>query len=408
MLVAYHIEQRNGQHHADNQVGERRYHERTHCTGTAQHAVAHELGAYDQIERYDREQIASCDINNAGGTACRNEQADDLVRKRQINRHKHHGQAERIHRTPFETRTDAVQLAGADILRNIAGQAGRERHAAGQRKLVDAVCRRESRDNGRTAQVDVILDDHIADRYKALLCDGRHGVVSQAAQHFGREQHEMVARIKRTHTAQQQHKRQNTGRTLRNKRRPCNTGNAPVQTGNKYHIQNDIADRGQHKQDQRRSAVAHGIEDTRTHVIDKQEQQTEHIHAQIQRAVRKDILRRGQRVHDAVRTDGSDQRQQQRYRRGGEQCGRDGGLHAQIALCAEQLRDEHTGTDVDTGCDRNKQLRDRVAGADSGQRQLTGFYSFGKTAYDDGVSHLVQLLERDAEQQRNREPEQLL
>lgn len=40
-----------------------------------------------------------------------------------------------------------------------------------------------------------------------------------------------------------------------------------------------------------RSAVAHGIEDTRTHVIDKQEQQTEHIHAQIQRAVRKDILR---------------------------------------------------------------------------------------------------------------------
>ena len=37
-----------------------------------------------------------------------------------------------------------------------------------------------------------------------------------------------------------------------------------------------------------------------------------------------------------------------------------------------------------------------------------GFYSFGKTAYDDGVSHLVQLLERNAEQQRNREPEQLL
>lgn len=55
VLVAYHIEQCNGQHHTDNQVGERRYHERTHCTGTAQHAVAHELGAYDQIERYDRE-----------------------------------------------------------------------------------------------------------------------------------------------------------------------------------------------------------------------------------------------------------------------------------------------------------------------------------------------------------------
>ena len=181
-----------------------------------------------------------------------------------------------------------------------------------------------------------------------------------------------------------------------------------MQTGNKYHIQNDIADRGQHKQDQRRSAVAHGIEDTRTHVIDKQEQQTKHIHAQIQRTIRKDILRRGQRVHDAVRTDGSDQRQQQRYRRGGEQCGRDGGLHAQIALCAEQLRDEYAGTDVDTGCDRNEQLRDRVTRADSGQRQLTGFYGLGKTAYDDGVSHLVQLLERNAEQQRNREPEQLL
>ena len=67
-----------------------------------------------------------------------------------------------------------------------------------------------------------------------------------------------------------------------------------------------------------------------------------------------------------------------------------------------------SGTDVDTGCDRNEQLCDRIAGADGGQRQLTGFYSFGKTAYDDGVSHLVQLLERNAEQQRNREPEQLL
>ena len=94
MLVADHIEQRNGQHYTDNQVGERRHHEQPHGARAAQHAVAHELGAYDQIERYDREQIASCDINNAGGTARRNEQADNLVRKRQINRHKHHGQAE--------------------------------------------------------------------------------------------------------------------------------------------------------------------------------------------------------------------------------------------------------------------------------------------------------------------------
>ena len=72
------------------------------------------------------------------------------------------------------------------------------------------------------------------------------------------------------------------------------------------------------------------------------------------------------------------------------------------------LRNHHGHSRRHANDQSQQKLRDRVGSADSGQRQLTGFYSFGKTAYDDGVSHLVQLLERNAEQQRNREPEQLL
>ena len=408
MLVADHIEQRDRQHHADDQVGECRDHERAHRTGAAQHAVAHELGANDQIERHDREQIASCDIDNAGGAARRDEQADDLIRERQIDRHEHHRQAERIHRAPFEARTDAVELARADILCNIAGQTRGERHTAGQRKLVDAVCRREARDDRRAAQVDVILNEYIAHRHKALLGDGRHGVVGQAAQHFGREQHEVVARIKRTHAAQQQHECQHTGCALRDKGRPRNTGDTPLEPGDEHKVQDNVAHRGQHQQDERRAAVTHGVEDTRTHVVDEQEQQAEYIYAQIQRAVREDVLRRRERIHDAVRADSADERQQQRDCRGGEQRGRDRRFHTQIALRAEQLGYEHARTDIDTGRDRNEQLRDGVARADSGQRQLACLRSGGKTAYDDGVGHLVQLLECHAQQQRDGKPEQLL
>ena len=85
-------------------------------------------------------------------------------------------------------------------------------------------------------------------------------------------------------------------------------------------------------------------------------------------------------------------------------------LHRRIdeALRAEQLRDEDGGADVDACRNSNEQLRDRITCADGGERKLTGLCRLRKTADDHGVRHLVQLLERDAEQQRNREPEQLL
>jgi len=214
--------------------------------------------------------------------------------------------------------------------------------------------------------------------------------------------------VKGAHAAHEQEEGEHARCALRDKGRPGNACNAPVQYGNEYDVENDVADRGQDEQEQRRPAVAHGVENAGAHVVDEQEQQTEHIHAQIERGVRENIRRGVERTHQTVGADRAEQRQQQRDDGRGDQGGRDCGLHAQVALRAEQLRDEDGGADVDACRNSNEQLRDRIARADGGQRQLTGFYGLGKTAYDDGVSHLVQLLERNAEQQRNREPEQLL
>ena len=407
MLVADEVEQGDGQDNAQDKVGEGRYHERAHRTRAAQHAVADEFDADNDVERNDREQVAACDVNNTGRAAGRQKQADDVARERQINRHEYDAEADRERAARLEAGADTVQLACADVLRNEARKAGRERHTAGQREHIDAVCDREARDDRRAAQIDVILNDEVADRNEALLRDGRDGVVGQTAQHFGREQDEMAAGVKAVHAAHEQEKRQNAGRALRDKGRPRNARNAPVQHGNEHDVEDNVADRGNDEQDKRCAAVAHRVENTRADVVDEQEQQTEHVDAQIERSVREDVRRGVERTHQTIRENRAEQRQQERHDGRSDERGRNRGFHAQIALRAEQLRYEHRGADVDAGRDRNEQLRDGVACADRRERQLTGLRRFGKTAYDHGVRHLVKLLECDAQQERHGEPEQL-
>ncbi len=101
----------------------------------------------------------------------------------------------------------------------------------------------------------------------------------------------MVAGVKGAHAAHEQEEGEHARCALRDKGRPCNACNAPVQHGNEYDVEDDVADRGQDEQEQRRPAVAHGVEDAGAHVVDEQEQQTEHIDAQIERGVRENIRR---------------------------------------------------------------------------------------------------------------------
>ena len=407
MLVADEVEQGDGQDNAQDKVGERRYHERTHRACAAQHAVADEFDADDDVERHDGEQIAAGDIHNPRCAAGRQEQADDTVCERQIDHHEHDAETDRERSAGLEAGADTVELARADVLCDVARQTGRKRHAAGQRKHIDAVCDRETGDDSRAAQVDVILNDEVADRDEALLRDGGDSVVGQTAQHFGCEQDEMMTGVKGAHAAHEQEEGEHARCALRDKGRPGNACNAPVQYGNEYDVENDVADRGQDEQEQRRPAVAHGVENAGAHVVDEQEQQTEHIHAQIERGVRENIRRGVERTHQTVGADRAEQRQQQRDDGRGDQGGRDRGLHAQVALRAEQLRDEDGGADVDACRNSNEQLRDRITCADGGERKLTGLCRLGKTADDHGVRHLVQLLECNAQQERHGEPEQL-
>ena len=213
--------------------------------------------------------------------------------------------------------SDAVELARADVLRDIAGQAGGKRHATGQCKHIDLCRGRKARDHCRAAQIDIILDDDVADRNKALLRDRRDGVVGQTAQHFRREEQEMAARVERTHTAQQQQEGEQARAALRDKGRPCNARHAPLEARHKHEVKHHVDDRGQDEQNQRRTAVTHCVKDTGADIIEEQEQQPEHIHAQVERAVGKDVVRRLQRAHDAAGGERADQRQHKRDRRRG-------------------------------------------------------------------------------------------
>ena len=52
----------------------------------------------------------------------------------------------------------------------------------------------------------------------------------------------MAAGVKAVHAAHEQEKRQNTGRALRDKGRPRNARNAPVQHGNEHDVEDNVAD----------------------------------------------------------------------------------------------------------------------------------------------------------------------
>ena len=140
----------------------------------------------------------------------------------------------------------------------------------------------------------------------------------------------------------------------------------------------------------------------------KQEQQAEYVYAQVKSAVIKNVRRGLERRHNAIGRQRADQREQQRDDRGADERGRNRGLHAQVPFGAEQLGDQHACADVHTGRHGDKQLGDRVACSDGGERKLTRLGRDREAADDHGVGHLVKLLERDAQQKRQRKPEQLL
>ena len=214
-------------------------------------------------------------------------------------------------------------------------------------------------------------------------------------------------RIERAHAAQQQEKGQHARRTLCNKCCPGHACNIPVKHRDKNKVEHHVAHRGDDQQDQWCAAVPHGVENARAHVVQKQEQQAEYVYAQVKSAVIKNVRRGLERRHNAIGRQRADQREQQRDDRGADERGRNRGLHAQVPFGAEQLGDQHACADVHTGCHGDKQLGDRVACSDGGERKLTRLGRDREAADDHGVGHLVKLLERDAQQKRQRKPEQL-
>ena len=205
--------------------------------------------------------------------------------------------------------------------------------------------------------------------------------------------------FRRVNAGQAAHQRDNGEQrrnALRNQRCPSDTGDTHVQLADKENIQNDIECRRECEEIQRRAAVAQTIENGGCGIVQKQEQQTGNVNAQIHHGRLKNIFRRADELHQSRTSNLADCGQGQCQRNQRNHSGADCGAHAHDVMGTEQLGNNNRTADTCAGRNGDEQNRDRIRRAGCCQSVYAE-----KTTGDHAVCQIVQLLEHHAQQQRN-------
>ena len=190
--------------------------------------------------------------------------------------------------------------------------------------------------------------------------------------------------------------RQNTAHALTQEGRPCNAVHLHAESRDEQDICPDIGQRRAGKKDERCPGVAQRRENARRNIIEKDERKTEHVNAQIEPRVRKDVFRRvdeRKKRRAEPKADGHQHRARgraQHHRR------RNRRFHIAVFPCTEQLRHNDRAANVAAEGEGDEDERDLIAVADGGERFLADEFSGNKA-----VRQIVKLLKNNTSEQRH-------
>ena len=191
--------------------------------------------------------------------------------------------------------------------------------------------------------------------------------------------------------AEHHHHGQHAADTLTQEGSPCHTGNAHLKTGHEQDIHADVGQRRDRKEVEGGLAIAKGRENAGGNVVEEHEGQTQNVDVQIQRRVRKDLLRGIDELQQGIAAQQTNAHQHGAQHRRADEGGVDRGLHLAVFLCAEAAGHDDRAADVAAKGKGDKDQGDLVAVAHRSQRVLTDELARHQT-----VGDVVQLLENDA------------
>ena len=176
-----------------------------------------------------------------------------------------------------------------------------------------------------------------------------------------------------------------------------------MQHGHKQQVQRHVQNTGGHQKEHGAAGITHGPQDTRAHVIHHRAQGTRKVNADIGHGVRHAAFRH---VHQAQHLTAQAHAQHREHRAQQQRqgnAGMHGVRHPLPVLCSIKLGENHRRA----GADADEEAIDHVHQRPGGSHRRQGL-SAHQAAHDDGVHGVVHLLEKSAQQDREKEDQQLL
>ena len=203
--------------------------------------------------------------------------------------------------------------------------------------------------------------------------------------------------------AQQRHRRADRRAELGDDGRVGHALHAHAERDDEQQVKSGVQRRRHQQEVERPSGIAHRAQNARAHVVKQQSGHAREIVRQIRLRFGKHL---GRRVLHAQRH-GRNDNAQHRERHGHRRRQHDGRVHRLVHLAlvtrAEILRNHHARTAGQPAERADEQIDDGPDGTDGGKRLAADV-----VAHHPGIHHVVKLLKQIAQQQRNREIQQMM
>lgn len=171
------------QRHTQEEVGKGGCHEIEHGTAAAQHAIAHDLHGYHEIEGgNDVHEIHAC--LDGCGTAFIHEKPHSGAPEEEIEQEERHADQNPEKCSCLEAFGNTFLFICAEVLRGKGGNTIGQGCHAGDGEGIQFIAGGKPCDNGRAIAIDGRLHEEIPDRNKALLQNAWNGNDGNLCKHF--------------------------------------------------------------------------------------------------------------------------------------------------------------------------------------------------------------------------------
>ena len=290
---------------------------------------------------------------------------------------------------------DAVNLSCADVLSCVGGEGGSQGAVRLLHDLFHAVCDGKRRHHGVSEAVHYALEYHAG--------DGDHGILQGKRQTEAEGTHDDRPVRRQLFFAQTEIRypavcvKQTGGRRdgLGDDGREGHAEDAEAEREHERQIQYHVDDACQDQEVQGRLGIAERPQDGGGSVVERDADDSGAGGPHVSERITDDIVRRQQEAQQRGGEENADHADCERSRDQDVEGIRDRAAHVFFVLCPEVLRHDDADTDRESGAQGKEQEIHGAAGSDRRQGVLAH-----KISHDNRVHHIVELLEKISDQQR--------